>query len=75
LGQQITPLSTLPPVDVNGEIKLEPEQIIEHRIIRRNKRSLIEVLIKWKGVPSEENTWENYWKLCELYPHLVGKVL
>jgi len=75
LGQQITPLSTLPPVDVNGEIKPEPEQILERRSIKRNQRSLTEVLIKWKGAPSEENTWENYWKLCELYPHLVGKVL
>jgi len=47
VGQHINPLSTLPPVDANGEIQLEPEQIVEHRVVKKHGRSFTEVLIKW----------------------------
>jgi hypothetical protein len=75
LGQQITPIPTLPPVDGNGEIQPEPEAIIDRRMVRQGSRASSEVLIKWVGAPAEDNTWESLYKLRNLYPHLVGKVL
>lgn len=75
LGQQISPLPTLPPVDGNGEIKPEPELIVDRRMVKKNGRALTEVLIRWKGAHTDDDSWENLWKLRDLYPHLVGKVL
>ncbi|GLT71300.1 hypothetical protein SLA2020_433310 [Shorea laevis] len=75
LGNQINPLPTLPPVDGNGEVKPEPEAIIDRRMVHKGRREVTEVLIKWKGASSKDNSWESLWKLRELYPHLVDKVL
>lgn len=46
LGQQSTPLPTLPPEDLNGEIRPEPEAILERRMIKKNHIALTEVLIQ-----------------------------
>jgi hypothetical protein len=75
LGHQIVPLSTLPPVDHNGELKPEPKTIISRRLAKRNGRAITEVLIRWKGAPAEDDHWEILWKLQQQYPHLAGKVL
>ncbi|KAF5471875.1 hypothetical protein F2P56_008639 [Juglans regia] len=73
VGDTIQPLSTLPPVDTHDEILLEPEAIVERRIKRHGNQPFTEVLVKWSGLSEEDNTWESYWKLKNLYPHLVGK--
>jgi hypothetical protein len=75
LGQQISPLPTLPPVDQMGEIKPEPETLIDRRMSKKKGRAVTEVLVRWKGAPAEDDTWEILWELQLQYPHLVGKVL
>jgi hypothetical protein len=75
LGQHISPLPTLPPIDKNGEIKLEPKTLVDRRLSKKRGRAVTEVLVKWKGAPIEDNTWEILWELQLQYPHLVGKVL
>jgi hypothetical protein len=56
LGQHITPLSTLPLVDSNGEIKPEPKVVISRHMIKRKGQAITEVLICWKG--AEDDSWE-----------------
>jgi hypothetical protein len=76
LGQHSTPLPTLPPIDANGELRSEPEAIMDKRMIKHRGRALTKALIQWKGASvDQEYTWENLLKLQAQYPHLVGKVL
>lgn len=75
LGQHSIPLPTLPPVDGNGKISLEPEAIVDRRMVQHKGRALTEVLIRWKGALAEEDTLENFYKLKAQHFHLVGKVL
>jgi len=75
LGHSSSTISTLPPVDVAGEICPEPEQILDRRLIKKNGRAATEVLIRWQGTSAENDTWELLWTLQAKYPHLVGKVL
>src|SRR5712671_4494624 len=51
------PNFTRPPPDlVQGNEEFEVETIINHRFFGRRKA--LQYLIKWKGYPSSDNTWE-----------------
>src|SRR6266481_7044001 len=51
------PNFTRPPPDlINREDKYEVERIIAHRQFGQSKR--LQYLIKWKGYPKSDNTWE-----------------
>ena len=43
-----------PPIEIEGEVEYEVEKILDSR----RRRNRLEYLIKWKGYPTEENTWE-----------------
>lgn len=66
LGDQITPLPTLPPPDGEGSIQPEPEAILEKRMKNVGNHMATEVLIKCLGAPLEDGSWEFLWKLCSL---------
>jgi Chromo (CHRromatin Organisation MOdifier) domain len=52
------PNFTRPPPDlIDGEAEYEVEQIHSHRTWGRCKT--LQYLIKWKGYPESDNTWEN----------------
>jgi hypothetical protein len=46
LGQHINPLPTLPLVNLVGEIKLELEAVISHRMVKKGDRFVTEVLVR-----------------------------
>jgi hypothetical protein len=75
LGLHSSALPTLPPVDVHGELQPEPEAILDRRLVNRKGRAITEVLVRWKGAATEDDSWENLWKLQSQYPHLVDRVL
>jgi hypothetical protein len=51
------PNFTRPPPDlINGEAEYEVEAIRSHRYFGKNKR--LQYLLKWKGYPEANNTWE-----------------
>jgi hypothetical protein len=56
MGQHITPLEILPPLDEEGQLILIPEEILEKKLRRR---SIKEYLVKWKDLPIEDATWES----------------
>ena len=39
---------------------LEPELILERRIVNKEGRAVTEELVKWKYMPVEEASWEGY---------------
>jgi hypothetical protein len=59
IGQHITPIEELPPLDEEGQLILIPEAVLEVREKRLRKRNIREYLIKWKDFPIEDATWEN----------------
>ncbi len=51
------PNFTQPPPDlINGEEEYKVEQIVAHRQFGQSKK--LQYLIKWKGYPKSDNTWE-----------------
>ena len=44
--------------DDEGQPWFEVESVLQHRELRRGKRSVTQYLIKWKGYGHEHNTWE-----------------
>lgn len=75
LGDQISPLPTLPPVDEEGAVQPEPEQVLKRRMKKVGDHAATEVLVKWVGAAVEDSSWELLYKLKTAYPHLVGSVL
>ncbi|KAF5458662.1 hypothetical protein F2P56_022675 [Juglans regia] len=73
LGQHHSPLSSLPPVDLQGELTHEPEAILQRRMRQVHDRTVVDVLVQWKGASVDDATWEPYWSLRDRFPHLVGK--
>ena len=47
-----------PPVLRDGHLEYEVEQVLYHRPVRAGRQNSYEYLIKWKGYPVHENTWE-----------------
>jgi hypothetical protein len=65
-----------PPDLIGGEREYEVERIINHRCIGQGKR--LQYLIKWKGYPESNNTWEptshlHVPQLLKEYQKCIGK--
>ena len=50
------------------EIIKEPDIVLDRRMVNRSGKATTEVLVKWKQLPLEEATWENYWELIKKFP-------
>ena len=46
---------------------IEPELIMDRRMVNRKNKATSEVLVKWKFLPAEAS-WENYWDLIRGFP-------
>nr|GEW00906.1 hypothetical protein [Tanacetum cinerariifolium] len=47
----------------------QPEVVLEERVVKKGKyRPKTEVLVKWKGFPREDATWETKWRFQKAYP-------
>nr|GEV27144.1 transposon Ty3-G Gag-Pol polyprotein [Tanacetum cinerariifolium] len=72
-----------PPIPVSSEVSPavlptgpQPEAVLEERVVKKGKyRPKAEVLVKWKGFPREDATWETKWRFQKAYPdfHLEDK--
>ncbi|PON56653.1 histone H3-K9 methyltransferase, partial [Trema orientale] len=56
------------------ELTVEPELV---SAMRKSSTGQLEVLIKWKDLPTSEDTWESFDKIQQQFPtfHLEDKVL
>ena len=52
----------------NIEVIKEPEAILERRMVNRLGKAVTEVLVKWKQLPIDDASWENYWGLVKRFP-------
>ena len=45
-------------MDEEGQLELVPEEVLEQRDNRLSSRIIRECLVKWRGLPVEDATWE-----------------
>ena len=50
--------TSLPELDEEGSIQLQPEQVLHTRDKQMRGRMIKEVLVKWKDTSPEDATWE-----------------
>ena len=74
IGKSTIPVAQLPPINHQGVIQPEPEELLERRSRKVHNKDVVELLIRWQGQLLGEATWEKYHHLKSSYPHLVGKV-
>lgn len=55
-------------MDVEEDL-IEPEEILEQRIIDMNGARTLQLLVKWKGKSAEEATWMFYVDIANQFPH------
>ena len=58
LGQHQYAQTTLPTLDEEGKLVLEPKVVVDIRERRLRSRIIKEYLIKWKNCPLEDASWE-----------------
>lgn len=67
LGPIVVPSKELPLVDEKGNIKVAPA-VLEHRLIPINNEPVVQWLIRWTKLPSEQATWEDANFICKIFP-------
>ena len=59
IGDKLPIQTILLELDEEGKIILEPEAVTETRTQQLRNRSILEYLIKWKNLSTEDSTWED----------------
>ncbi|KAJ7517349.1 hypothetical protein O6H91_21G020300 [Diphasiastrum complanatum] len=71
LGEHLSATATLPPLDYEGNMVLEPAKIVRYRDkVLRNGKLIKEYLIHWKNLPDEDNSWVNS-SFIQKWPRLL----
>jgi hypothetical protein len=64
-----TELPTLPALDC---VDTAPEAILDRRMMKKGNRAIVQVLLKWKNLPKETATWEDWDTLKESFPEVLS---
>jgi hypothetical protein len=69
VGQFISTSEELPPLDEEGQLDLVLEEVLEFQERKLRSKVIRECLIRWRGLPVEDATWES--KQVLQHPGLV----
>ena len=75
LGDKVVPRPTLPAVNEDLVLTLEPVLILDRKSIKLRSISVTQVLVLWQGESKEDATWEILYDLQAKFPLHMGKVL
>ena len=74
LGQKVHPIRTLPPMDADGQVCVEPIKVLQTRSRSLRSRKIIKVLVQWIGCSSKDATWESlYTSASSFLPSPCGQ--
>lgn len=68
LGRELIVQTNLPAVAEDETVNLMLAEILDHRWVKRGKKIVHEVLIRWVNLPVEDATWENLLRLRQAFP-------
>jgi hypothetical protein len=68
IGNKVVPQHHLPLTDNEGNIKMQPESLLNRRLIPRNNEPVVQWLIKWVNLPEEAATWEDADFIHSIFP-------
>jgi hypothetical protein len=69
IGNKCQTQTSLPELDEEGSIWLQPQAVLAQREHRLHQRTIQEVLVQWKDTPPEDATWEST-TILQQFPHL-----
>lgn len=58
-------------IDIASPFCVEPEKILEMRMIKKGNKAVAQVLIQWQGILVEQVTWEDYATLKTRFPQFL----
>lgn len=68
LGSNVVPEKQLPAVDLQGAFQVEPVEVLDRRLVKKNNRAAAQWLIKWFGLAEEQATWEDADSIRSRFP-------
>jgi hypothetical protein len=60
--------SELPPLPLLDSKETEPERVLDRRLIKKGNTAIVQVQVKWTGIPAEAATWEDWNTLKSRFP-------
>lgn len=68
-----TPVYSQLPVSATlDRVDLAPEEILDRRLVRKGRKQVIQVLVRWSTLPREASTWEDWYVLKQKFPEVVA---
>ncbi|KAF7124493.1 hypothetical protein RHSIM_Rhsim12G0205800 [Rhododendron simsii] len=69
LGTGVVATPTLPPVNEEGNMQIEPVAVLERKMVKRNNRAVVQWLVQWSRSFPEDATWIDYEELVSKFPN------
>lgn len=76
---QLKPCLALPPnfnhpptVDVSSPNCVQPQEILERRMIKRGNKAIPQILIHWEQMSRDDATWEDYSTMKLRFPQFLS---
>jgi hypothetical protein len=67
--EDFTPVfSELPKMPLLDVIDTQPERVVDRRMVKKGNAAIVQVKVKWTGIPEEAATWEDWSTLKVRFP-------